>query len=97
MAFLGRVFWIDTQAGAYLPLSDFTVCFQLGDRVEDDVVANFDKLGHLLSRISRGKHMIFDAGTHFLMGQARFIQAACRGAGQIFRYERVDPEHRKGH
>ena len=40
--------------------------------------------------------MIFDAGTHFLMGQARFIQAACRGAGQIFRYERVDPEHRKG-
>ena len=96
MSFLGGVLWIHPQSYTdACGLPNRAVHFQLCERVETNVIADFYNLRHFFRGIGRAENMVFLAW-HFLMGQPRLKKAAGRRTSQILSNQRINPEHRKG-
>ena len=94
LTLLRRAFRVHADTNAHTGLSaNSLMLFKLRKAVENNMVADLHQLLHILLLKSRCKNMVLLA--HLLMTEARFINAACRRACQIFTHQRIEAEHRK--
>ena len=94
LTLLRRAFWVYADTNAHTGLSaDSLMLFKLRKAVENNMIANFHQLLHILLLKSRCENMVLLA--HLLMTEARFINTARRRACQIFAHQRIQAEHRK--
>ena len=94
LTLLRRAFRVHADTHAHTGLSaNSLMLFKLRKAVENNMVADLHQLLHILLLKGRCKNMVLLA--HLLMTEARFINAACRRACQIFAHQRIEAEHRK--
>ena len=91
---LRRAFRIDAQAaGNAGGLRLRAEAPPLAEGVEDDVVGDGDELRHVLCAVGRGEDVVFLA--HFFVAEARLVETARGGAGEVRADERIERIHRE--